>query len=39
MLSKKMDLKNIAKTLEMSEFLVNEYLELLEEYLGGDVNA
>jgi hypothetical protein len=38
MLSKKMDLKNIAKTLEMSEFLVNEYLELIEDYSGNDMN-
>jgi len=38
-LSKKLDLKNIARTLDMSEFLVNEYLELIEDYLGGDMNA
>ena len=39
MLSNKMDLKNIAKTLDMSEFLVNEYLELIEDYLGGEPNV
>ena len=39
MLSNKMDLKNIARTLEMSEYLVKEYLEMLEEYLGGDINV
>jgi DNA-binding CsgD family transcriptional regulator len=39
MLSKKMDLKHIARTLDMSEYLVNEYLELLEEYFGGDINV
>ena len=35
MLSTKFDVKGIARTLEMSEYLVNEYLEILEEQGGG----
>lgn len=39
MLVDRLEIKEIARTLEMSEYLVKEYLEILDEYSGGDKNA
>lgn len=39
MLKDRMDLKGVSRTLEMSEYLVKEYLEIIEEHERGDANA
>ncbi|MEW5937369.1 MAG: DUF1670 domain-containing protein [Candidatus Thermoplasmatota archaeon] len=39
MLKDRLDLNNISRTLEMSEYLVKEYLEIHEEWSRGDLNA
>lgn len=39
MLCEKMDLNDVARTLDMSEYLVKEYLDILMEYKRGDLNA
>jgi hypothetical protein len=39
MLYEKMDLNDVARTLDMSEYLVKEYLDILIEYKRGDLNA
>ena len=38
-LSDHYDVKGISRTLEISESLVQEYLDILSDYLGGDTNA
>ena len=39
MLKDRLDVKEISRTLEMSEYLVKEYLEIMDEWKGGDSNA
>ena len=39
MLRDKLDTRDIARTLEMSQYLVNEYLEILDECTGCDENV
>ena len=39
MLRDRLDIRGIARTLEMSEYLIKEYLDILDEYQEGDKNA
>jgi len=39
MLKDRLDVKEISRTLEMSEYLVKEYLEIIDEWKGSDSNA
>jgi len=39
MLKDRLDVKEISRTLEMSEYLVKEYLDIVDEWKGEELNA